>query len=65
MAETVFSVILKEIDTQIEEQGEVLLRGGAKDYPTYKESVGVVRGLRACRSYVEDLSQRYMEADDD
>lgn len=65
MAETVFTAIIKELDEQIDKQANVLLMGGVKDYPAYRESVGVVRGLRACRRYVEDLSQHYMDDNDD
>lgn len=65
MGATVFTTIINEIDEQIAEQGEALLRGACLDYAQYRESVGVVRGLRACRRYVEDLSQHYMDDDDD
>jgi hypothetical protein len=65
MAETVFSVILKEVDAQIEQQQGHLTNGGPSDYAKYRESVGVLRGLYSVRQYVEGLSRNYMEDDDE
>jgi len=44
---------------------EFLAAGGAKDFAQYKEVTGLVRGLEACMSHVEDLSRNYMDDDDD
>lgn len=65
MAKTVFDVLTNNIDEQIS-SAQVYLTGGApKDYAAYREIVGLIRGLEASKSYIEDLSRNYMDDDDD
>lgn len=65
MAKTVFDVLTEKIDEQIS-SAQVYLTGGApKDYAAYREVVGLIRGLEAGKSYIEDLSRNYMDNDDD
>ena len=65
MAKTVFDVLTNNIDEQIS-SAQVYLTGGApKDYASYREIVGLIRGLEATKSYIEDLAKNYMEDDDD
>lgn len=65
MAETVFSVLEKHIDAQIASAQAFLTAGSAKDYASYREIVGLIRGLEASKQYVEDLSRTYAGDDDD
>ena len=65
MAKTVFDVLTGQIDEQISSAKEFLAGGSPKDYPAYKEVVGLIRGLEAGKSYIEDLSRNYMDNDDD
>jgi len=65
MAKTVFDVLTERIDEEISSAQVFLSGGSAKDYPQYKEIVGLIRGLRASKEYIEDLSRNYMDNDDD
>jgi|TARA_R110000822_G_scaffold35133_2_gene99187 hypothetical protein len=65
MAKTVFDVLIHSIDEQIS-SAQIFLKGGSpKDYPAYREIVGLIRGLEASKSYIEDLSRNYRDNDDD
>ena len=65
MAKTVFDVLTERIDEEIS-SAQVFLKGGAaKDYPQYKEIVGLIRGLEAGKEFIADLSRNYMDNDDD
>ena len=65
MARTVFDVLTERIDEEISSAQTFLNGGSAKDYAQYKEIVGLIRGLEAGKSYIEDLSRNYMDNDDD
>jgi hypothetical protein len=65
MAKTVFDVLTDKIDEQISSTTQFLAGGSPKDYAAYREVVGLIRGLEASKSYIEDLSRNYMENDDD
>jgi|TARA_R100000951_G_scaffold23089_4_gene19198 hypothetical protein len=62
---TVFDVLNKQIAEQISAAEEHLGGGAVKDYADYREVVGLIRGLKVSLSYVNDLSQNFMEQDDD
>jgi hypothetical protein len=65
MAKTVFDVLTDKIDEQISSATQFLTGGSPKDYAAYREVVGLIRGLEASKSYIEDLSRNYMDNDDD
>lgn len=65
MAKTVFDVLTDKIDEQISSATQFLAGGSPKDYAAYREVVGLIRGLEASKSYIEDLSRNFMEDDDD
>ena len=65
MAKTVFDVLTQKIDEDISSATQFLAGGSAKDFAGYKEIVGLIRGLEASKSYIEDLSRNYMDNDDD
>jgi len=65
MAKTVFDVLVEKIDEDISSAQEFLKGGSPKDYAAYREVVGLIRGLEASKSYIEDLSRNYMDNDDD
>jgi len=65
MAKTVFDVLKDKIEDDISSAQSFLTAGSSKDYAHYREVVGLIRGLEASKSYVEDLSRNYMEDDDD
>ena len=54
-----------KIDGDISSAQSFLNAGSPKDYANYREVVGLIRGLEASKSYVEDLAKNYMENDDD
>lgn len=62
---TVFDEQLKEIRTLISQQVDVLTKGAAKDYPEYREHVGVIRGLRAMENHINNLKQIQERADNE
>jgi|TARA_R110001632_G_scaffold32650_3_gene84342 hypothetical protein len=64
MAKTVFDVLKDKIEGDISSAQSFLTAGSSKDYAHYREVVGLIRGLEASKSYVEDLSRNYMEDDD-
>tara|TARA_R110000744_G_scaffold10048_4_gene31640 strand:+ start:367 stop:570 length:204 start_codon:yes stop_codon:yes gene_type:complete len=64
MAKTVFDVLKDKIEDDISSAQSFLTAGSSKDYAHYREVVGLIRGLEASKSYVEDLSRNYMEDDD-
>ena len=63
MAKTVFDVLKDRIDGDISSAQSFLNAGSPKDYANYREVVGLIRGLEASKSYVEDLSRNYMDDD--
>jgi hypothetical protein len=65
MAKTVFDVLTDKIDEQISSATQFLAGGSPKDYAGYREVVGLIRGLEASKSHIEDLSRNYMDNDDD
>ena len=65
MPKTVFDVLKDNIDEQLSSAMEFLKGGAPKDYAHYREVVGLIRGLEASKSYIEDLSRNFMESDDD
>ena len=65
MAKTVFDVLKDKIDCDISSAQSFLNAGSPKDYANYREVVGLIRGLEATKSYIEDLAKNYMDDDDD
>jgi hypothetical protein len=65
MPKTVFDVLKDNIDEQLSSAMDFLKGGAPKDYAHYREVVGLIRGLEASKSYIEDLSRNFMESDDD
>jgi len=64
MTTTVLDVLMDKIDDNVKNTEYYLAAGNAKDYAQYKETVGVIRGLKAARDFVADL-QIHLEDDDD
>jgi hypothetical protein len=64
MAKNVLDVLKDKIEDEKSSALHFLGNGGAKDFASYKEVTGMVRGLETCMNYVEDLS-RNMDSDDD
>ncbi len=64
MASTVFDVLKKQVGEQRSSAVDFLAGGGPKDFAQYKETVGLIRGLDASLNYIEDLSQKYLDDDD-
>ena len=65
MAKTVFDVLNDKINEDKASALQFLGGGGAKDFAQYKGITGMIRGLDACKNYIEDLSRNQMEDDDD
>ena len=55
MAKTVFDVLKGRIDEDIS-SAQSFRAGSPKDYANYREVVGLIRGLEATKSYIEDLA---------
>lgn len=65
MAKTVFDVLDKKLAEHQQSQEHFIHSGGASDFPAYKESCGVIRGLAIARRELQDLAKNYMDAEDD
>ena len=65
MAKTVLDVLKEKLEADKASAQEHLGGGGAKDFSQYKEVTGLIRGLEAGLSHIQDLSRNYLEGDDD
>ena len=65
MAKTVFDALKNKIDEDISSAQSFLTAGSPKDYAEFREVVGLIRGLGASKSYIEDLAKNYMDDDND
>ena len=65
MPKTVFDVLSDKIDEQISSAQVFLSSGSPNDYASYREVVGLIRGLETSKQFVEDLSRNFMDDDDD
>jgi hypothetical protein len=65
MAKTVFDVLEEKIAAQQRNFEEHLSAGGAKDFPEYRDTCGVIRGLVIARRELSDLLRVYKEQNDD
>jgi hypothetical protein len=65
MAKTVFDVLEEKIAAQQRNFEEHLSSGGAKDFPEYRDTCGVIRGLAIARRELSDLLRVYKEQNDD
>ena len=65
MPKTVFDVLSDNIDEQISSAQVFLSSGSPNDYASYREVVGLIRGLETSKQFVEDLSRNFMDDDDD
>ena len=65
MPKTVFDVLSYKIDEQISSAQVFLSSGSPNDYASYREVVGLIRGLETSKQFVEDLSRNFMDDDDD
>lgn len=57
--------IKRLIDAEIDSQKNVLGSGSAEDYPSYRQSVGIIHGLEWCRNLVAEIQKRTAEGDED
>jgi hypothetical protein len=65
MAKTVYDVLTDKIEEEITSAQNFLNAGSAKDYANYREIVGLIRGLKSSVLYIQDLSRKQLEGDDD
>lgn len=64
MATTVLDVLMEKIDDGVKNTEYYLAAGNAKDYAQYKETVGVIRGLKSARTYIAEM-QTHLEDEDE
>lgn len=65
MAMSIFEVLDRDFQDQVESTTEALISGKAKDYAEYREMCGRIRGLRYAQQANNDLAKRYRDGDDD
>mgnify|MGYP000105891549 FL=1 len=65
MPKTVFDVLTDKIDEQISSAHIFVAGGVPQDYASYREVVGLIRGLESAKLIIEDLSRNFMDNDDD
>ena len=63
-AKTVLDVLSDSINEEKSSALYFLASGGAKDFATYKEVTGLIRGLELCMGYVVDLARKQLKDDD-
>jgi|TARA_R110000803_G_scaffold148249_1_gene213650 hypothetical protein len=61
MAKTVFDVLDEKVVELQASQEQMIYEGAPKDFPSYREYVGVIRGLALARREIADLSQNYRD----
>lgn len=54
---TIFEVLFKEIDGEIERVQERLGSGSARDYAEYRYACGVIKSLYGIRAYIDGLKR--------
>jgi hypothetical protein len=65
MPKTVFDVLTDKIDEQVSSAHTFVAGGVPQDYASYREVVGLIRGLESAKLIIEDLSRNFMDNDDD
>jgi hypothetical protein len=65
MTVTVFDVLRKSINLQINDAIDVIIGGGIKDFTQFKETTGFIRGLNSCLREIDDLSRNLEGYEDD
>lgn len=55
----------RKLEEDIRVQSEALSLGRMGSYEGYKETCGLIRGLRYAVTHIDDLLQRYKEYEDD
>lgn len=65
MAKTVYDVLINRIEEEMTSAQNFLNAGSAKDYPNYREIVGLIRGLKSSVLHIKDLAKQQLEGDDD
>jgi hypothetical protein len=63
VAKTVFNVLVDKVDEELRVYGETLISGAVKDYPAYRETCGVIRGLGITKRIIEEFSKKSEEDD--
>lgn len=64
MIDQTLELLMSQIEEKRKQMIESLGDGVAKDYASYKEAAGYIRGLLTVQSMIADLAKR-METDDD
>lgn len=62
---TVFDVLVKEITEERTSVESAMLSGAAKEYPAYRELVGIRVGLIRAEELVKALARKQYEEDPD
>lgn len=63
MAETVFSVLKKQINEEVANHSDFVTGGCCKDFSDYKMVVGKIRGLNSALQHITDLEKNYTDED--
>lgn len=59
-----FEVLVQKLDRIIMESQESLGAGDAKDYPQYRETCGLIKGLWTARREITDLKSTMENSDE-
>jgi len=65
MAKTVLDVLMEQLQADINNATNHIMRGVPKSYDEYREVCGLIRGLEAAHSRVKEYAQRLEEGDDE
>lgn len=65
MADTVLSLLVKELDQQAKQLEVAMVGGNFKTFEDYKYAAGQYRGLMVARNRVQDLATKLENSDDE
>lgn len=60
---TGLKALQEEIRTEMNRLADVMINGGAADFPAYREAVGVIRGLALAERALLDIQARLVSED--
>lgn len=58
---TVFDVLIKQLDESASSVNQALCTGSATDFPEYRYLCGQYRGLLVAKNLIKDLAKNYQE----
>ncbi|MEY2909097.1 MAG: hypothetical protein RLZZ602_1620 [Pseudomonadota bacterium] len=64
MASSAFEVMIKELQSVIDNYQESLVKADAKDYAEYRGMCGVIRGLTYAQEIINSMQNKYLNGEE-